>query len=160
MTRHLPHPILTATVILMWLLLNRFSVGHLLLGALVGVIAGKAMSALRPPRVRPRRWWLIPGLALRVLGDIGGSNLAVAGQILRGAERRVPGFVEIGLRLRDPFALGILATILTAMPGTAWIQYDRASGRLLLHALDLGDGTDWAGIVRERYEGPLMEIFE
>jgi multicomponent K+:H+ antiporter subunit E len=160
MTRYVPHPILTAAVVVMWVLLNQFSIGHLLLGAVVGVIAGKAMSALRPPKVRIRKWWRIPGLVLTVLYDIAGSNVAVAGQILRGGRTRRPGFVELRLRLRDPLALGILAIILTSMPGTAWVRYDRASSRLLLHALDLGDGTDWASIIGTRYETPLLEIFE
>lgn len=160
MTRYVPHPILTASIIVMWILLNRLSVGHLLLGAAVGIIGGQAMSALRPPRVRLRKWWLIPGLVLRVLADIAVSNWAVAGQILRGGGSREPGFVELRLRLRDPLALAILAVILTSMPGTAWVQYDRAGNRLLLHALDLSDGTDWAAIVRDRYETPLLEIFE
>lgn len=160
MTRYLPHPILSAFVVLIWLVLNRFSVGHLLLGAGVGFIAGKAMSALRPPKLRPRKWWLLPVLGLRVLQDVGRSNLDVSRQILRGAARRKPGFVEIRLRLRDPFALAILAIILTSLPGTAWVQYDRATSRVLLHVLDLSDGTDWPKLVRRRYESLLMEIFQ
>ena len=159
MTRYLPHPILTVAVIGIWVLLNQLSVGHILLGAGVGFIAGKAMSALRPPKVTLRKWWRVPGLVLTVLYDIAGSNMTVARQIVGGAPRQ-PGFVEMHLRLRDPLALGILAIILTSMPGTAWVQYDRASSRLLLHALDLTDGTDWAAIVRDRYEAPLREIFE
>lgn len=160
MMRHLPHPILTAAVIVMWILLNRLSLGHLLLGGLVGIIAGKAMSALRPPKVRPRKWWLIPVLAGRVLFDVAESNIVVARQIVSGAGRRAPGFVEIRLRLRDPFALAILATIMTCMPGTAWVKYDRASSRLLLHALDLRGPPDLAQVVRDRYETMLLEIFQ
>ncbi|MFQ8431718.1 Na+/H+ antiporter subunit E [Amaricoccus sp. W119] len=160
MMRHLPHPILTAAVIGMWILLNQPSLGHLLLGGLVGIIAGKAMSALRPPKVRPRKWWLMPVLAGRVLYDVAESNVVVARQILSGAGPRAPGFVEIRLRLRDPFALAILATIVTSMPGSAWVKYDRASSRLLLHALDLGEGPDLAVVVRERYESLLLEIFQ
>ena len=160
MTRYLPHPIVTLSVVLIWVLLNRLSAGHLVLGAAVGMIAGKAMSALRPPRIRLRKWWLIPLLVARVLSDVGRSNVAVARRILSGGARRAPGFVEIPLRLRDPFALAILATILTSTPGTAWIQYDRATSWLLIHVLDLGDGTDWASTVRDRYEALLLEIFE
>lgn len=160
MMRHLPHPILTAAVIGMWILLNQPSLGHLLLGGLVGIIAGKAMSALRPPKVRPRKWWLMPVLAGRVLYDVAESNVVVARQILSGTGPRAPGFVEIRLRLRDPFALAILATIVTSMPGSAWVKYDRASSRLLLHALDLGEGPDLAVVVRERYESMLLEIFQ
>ena len=59
MTRILPHPLLTAALILMWLLLNRFSLGHLLLGTAVALVAGRAMAALEPVRPRIRRWDLV-----------------------------------------------------------------------------------------------------
>lgn len=159
MIRNIPHPILTVSVIVMWVLLNRLSVGHLLLGAAVGVIAGKAMSALRPPKVQLGKWWRIPGLVGLTLFDIALSNVTVARQILRGGGAREPGFVEMRLRLRDPLGLGILAIILTSTPGTAWAQYDRATGRLLLHVLDLSDGTDWPAWIADRYESRLLEIF-
>ena len=55
MSRLVPYPVLTAALILAWLLLNRFSAGHLVLGTAVALVAGKSMSALRPakPRLRP-----------------------------------------------------------------------------------------------------------
>ena len=53
-----------------------------------------------------------------------------------------------------------LAIILTATPGTIWVNYNPASGVLVLHVLDLIDDQDWAKIVKQRYERLLMEIFE
>ena len=49
---------------------------------------------------------------------------------------------------------------LTATPGTAWIDYDAAHGRLLLHVFDLVDPDDWRETVNQRYGRLLMEIFE
>jgi multicomponent K+:H+ antiporter subunit E len=31
---------------------------------------------------------------------------------------------------------------------------------MLLHVLDLIDETEWVQIIKQRYEKPLMEIFE
>jgi multicomponent K+:H+ antiporter subunit E len=162
MTRLVPHPLLTAALILMWLLLNRFSLGHLLLGTAVALVAGRAMAALEPTEPRIRRWDLVVRLFATVMTDIVRSNIAVAREIVlpRRAPRRAAGSVEIDLALRDPTALAVLAVIITSTPGTAWLDYDAARGRLLLHVFDLIDPEDWRRIVNERYGRPLKEIFE
>lgn len=157
MTRLLPYPLLAAALTLMWLLLTSFSLGNLILGGIVAILAGQAMTALEPARPGLRR----PDLILRFFGvvmiDIARSNIAVARVLLRGGPRR-SGFVEIPLRLREPVGLAILAIVLTSTPGTAWIDYDSSQGRLLLHVFDLNDGDDWREIVQNRYERLLLEI--
>jgi multicomponent K+:H+ antiporter subunit E len=160
MTRIVPHPLLTGTLILMWLLLNRFSLGHLLLGTALALVAGRAMAALEPARPRFRRPGLILRLATTVALDIFHSNLAVARLIVAGRRLGRPGLVEIDLEIRDPTALAALAVIVTSTPGTAWIDYDAARGRLLLHVLDLVDAAEWRDTINRRYGRPLKEIFE
>lgn len=91
MSRLLPHPILSLGLVLMWLLLNRFSLGHLLLGSAVAIVAGQAMAALQPERPHIRRWDRVAVLLFRVTIDIVRSNVAVA-SILLGLR------VEVGVR--------------------------------------------------------------
>lgn len=161
MTRILPHPLLSLGIVVMWLLLNRVSPGHLVLGIAVALVAGQAMSALEPSRPRIRRWDLVALLCLRVVLDIVRSNVAVARIILGLSHHpRQQGFVDIDLDLRDPTALAVLAVIVTATPGTAWIDYDAAHGRLLLHVFDLVDPDGWRDTVNNRYGRLLKEIFE
>jgi multicomponent K+:H+ antiporter subunit E len=162
MSRLVPYPFLTAGLVLMWLLLNRFSPGHFLLGTAVALVAAKSMSALEPARPRIRRWDLIPRLFAIVLLDIVRSNLAVATLILNGGRhgRRRSGFVEIPLELRDPTALAVLAVIITATPGTAWMQHDARQGAVLLHVFDLVEEADWIRLIKGRYERLLLEIFQ
>jgi len=162
MTKFVPHPLLTAGLIVIWLLLNHFSLGHLLLGAAVALVAGKAMAALEPARPRVRRWDLVVRLFVIVMADILRSNVAVARLIILGRRpgHRTSGFVEIDLELRDPTALAVLAVILTSTPGSAWLDYDAAEGRLLLHIFDLVDEEHWRHIVNDRYARLLKEIFE
>jgi multicomponent K+:H+ antiporter subunit E len=159
MSRAFPHPLLSTFVVVMWLLLNRFSLGHLVLGTAVALVAGQAMAALEPNRPRIRRPATILRLFAIVLLDIVRSNVAVARLILAGGPRR-QGFVEIDLALRDPTALAILAVIVTSTPGTAWMDYDATRGRLLIHVFDLRDEAAWRDIVNNRYARLLMEIFE
>jgi multicomponent K+:H+ antiporter subunit E len=162
MNRLVPYPLLTLGLVLMWLMLTRFSLGHLLLGTAVALVASWAMGALRPERPSLRRWSAIPGLLRIVTWDILRSNVAVAWLILsggRGGSRR-SGFLHVPLRLRHPAALAVLAVIITATPGTAWLEYDRETGVLLLHIFDMVDEAEWLDLIQNRYEARLLEIFE
>lgn len=161
MSRVLPYPVLTASLLVMWLLLTSFSLGQFLLGGLVALTASRAMTALEPSKPRIRRWRVIPKLAGDVALDILRSNIAVFSIIIQGRRReRVSGFVAIPLDLRDPTGLAVLSCIVTSTPGTAWVEYDPASGILLIHVLDLVDKDAWVSVIKNRYEAPLMEIFE
>jgi multicomponent K+:H+ antiporter subunit E len=161
MSRVLPYPLLTAGLVLTWLLLNSFSLGHLLLGTAVAVLASRVMAALQPSKPRLRGWRTIPRLAAVVTLDILRSNAAVAGIVLKGRRRaRVSGFVAIPLELRDRTGLAVLACIVTSTPGTAWVDYAPDSGVLLIHVLDLADEREWIDLIKSRYEALLMEIFE
>lgn len=161
MKRLVPHPVLSLALLLMWLLMTRFSLGHVILGGAIALVAGSALGALEPEGPRIKRVWPFVRLVGIVSVDIIRSNIAVARLILTGGrhgERR-SGFVEIPLRLRDPFPLGLLAMIVTATPGTAWLEYDSDTGVLLLHVFDLLDDDDWRHLIRDRYEALLLEVF-
>ena len=98
MSRLVPYPLLTAALILMWLLLNRFSAGHLLLGTAVALVAGKSMSALQPAKPRMRRWDLIP----RLVGDRAPRHRPLEPRRGRAdPDRRAPRAAPFRLR-RDP----------------------------------------------------------
>lgn len=161
MSRFLPYPMLTAALLLTWMLLTSFSVGQFLLGAAVATVASRAMAALQPSKPRWRRWELIPMLAGTVALDILRSNIAVTSIILQGRRRRrVSGFVAIPLDLRDRTGLAVLACIVTSTPGTAWVEYAPDTGVLLIHVLDLVEKEEWIALIKNRYESMLMEIFE
>jgi multicomponent K+:H+ antiporter subunit E len=68
--------------------------------------------------------------------------------------------MTIPLDLRDPYGLAVLACIITATPGTAWIEYAADSGILVIHVLDLVSEEEWVDLIKDRYESLLMEIFE
>ncbi|MDX5357444.1 MAG: Na+/H+ antiporter subunit E [Rhodobacterales bacterium] len=161
MNRLVPHPILTLALVLMWLLMTRFTLGNLILGTAIALVAGWALGALEPERPRIRRFWPLIRLAGIVSLDIVRSNIAVAMLIVTGGRhgQRRSGFVHIPLRLRDPVPLGLLAMIITATPGTAWLEYDGDSGVLLLHVFDLVDDEAWRHLIRDRYEALLLEAF-
>lgn len=146
----------------MWLLLNdSLAPDQLLLGLVLAGLVAASVRTLRPLRARPRRLRVALVLAAHVLADVVRSNLAV-GRIVLGATRRQPhiGFLRIPLDLRDPHGLAVLSMIVTATPGTVWSGHDPDSNVLTLHVLDLQDENVWLHTIKQRYERPLMEIFE
>ena len=159
MSRWIPHPLLVLGLTAMWLLLNQsVSPGHILLGATVALLASHGFAALRPEPVRIVLAGPILRLLVTVLADIVRSNIAV-GRIVLFGKRGVSEFVRLPLELRNVHALTILALIITATPGTMWVQFNRASGILLVHVLDLKDEEEWIRLIKNRYERLLLEIF-
>lgn len=155
-------PVLPVFLLAMWLLLNdSASLGHIVLGIVFALLVTAAVAKLRPLPAWPHRLQVAIGLIGHVLLDIVRSNLAV-GRIVLGASRRQPtiGFMKIPLDLRDPHGLAMLAVIITGTPGTVWAGHDVESNVLTLHVLDLKDEEAWVRTIKDRYERPLMEIFE
>ncbi|NLS17454.1 Na+/H+ antiporter subunit E [Rhizobium sp. P40RR-XXII] len=156
----LPYPLLALSLLLMWLLLNGFTLGQLVLGIIVAIFASWGMASLRPEKPQLRKWYLLPKLFFRVVFDVAKSNVQVTWIILRGRSRKAnPGFVVLELRVRDQISLALLAVILTSTPGSAWLEYDSNDNTVLLHVLDLENEAQWRDVVANRYENLLMEIF-
>jgi multicomponent K+:H+ antiporter subunit E len=158
----LPFPLLTVSLLAMWLLLTEsVAAGTVILGGVLAIGAAQALTVLAPPKTRLRRPRAVFRLALVVLAEIVRSNWAVARIILLpGTRQRRSGFVRIPLDMRVPHGLAALACIITATPGTLWVEYDSAGNTMLLHVLDLIDEEEWVRIIKGRYEKRLMEIFE
>jgi multicomponent K+:H+ antiporter subunit E len=155
-----PYPILAFSLVIMWLLLNGFTLGHLILGILVAIFASWAMASLRPEKPKLKKWYLLPKLFFIVFYDIARSNILVSWMILRGrSSGRRPGFLTIPLEIEDRTSLAILAVVLTSTPGSAWLEYDSYDRSILMHVLDLADEDEWIDTIKNRYEKLLMEIF-
>ena len=159
MRRWLPHRLLFAILLAMWLLMNQsLSPGHIVLGSIVALLSSHAYAALRTPPVRFASLRPIVTLAGIALADIARSNLAVASLVIF-RKKPVSAFVRLPLELRSLSGLAVLACIITATPGTIWVQFDRANGLLLVHVLDLVDEDEWIRLIKTRYEALLLEIF-
>lgn len=153
-------PVLTGMLLVMWLLLNdSLSLGHVLLGLSLAVLLAWSSGLLRPLQPRIRRAQLALVLFGLVLLDIVQSNLAVA-RIVLGLRKPRPGFLKVPLDLTDPHGLAVLAGIVTATPGTVWVDHDAVSSTLTLHVLDLKSEQEWIDWIKNRYERLLLGVFE
>lgn len=162
MERLFPAPLLSVALAGMWLLLNHsVSAGHLILAAIVGVAIPLLTRGLRPLPVRVRRPGAILRLAWSVMVDTSLSNLNVVHFLVFKSQRKhPPGFVQIPLDLRDANGLAVLAVIVCITPGTSWAELSLDRSILMLHVLELDSHEAVIGHIKQRYERPLMEIFE
>lgn len=158
----IPSPPLSIALLAVWLVLNQsVHPATVLFGALLAIVVPLITKGLRPATVRMRH----PRTALRLLGialhDLVASALTVAHRLLvRRTQELRPSFVQVPLRLRDPNGLAVLSMLVTLAPGTAWGELSLDGSLLLLHVFDLADEAAFIAMVQQRYEKPLMEIFE
>ena len=161
MRRLLPHPLLSAILVVIWLLLvNQLNVGHLLLGMLLGWAVPLYTARFWPDQVRVRRPLLLLRFITVVLYDILVANVAVARLILGRQERLEPAFLVLPLRLRSDVAISLLANTISLTPGTVstYLSADRRC--LIIHSLHTTEPEELLATIRQRYETPLKEILE
>ncbi|MFD1950756.1 Na+/H+ antiporter subunit E [Sphingomonas arantia] len=161
MKRILPHPALSAMLLVVWLLMaNGITAGGVLMGALFGVLLPKFTEPFWPdrPRIRFGRTLLV--YLVTVLYDIVVANFQVAGLILfrRNADLRSRWLV-IPIALTTPEAITVLAGTISLTPGTVSADVSADGRFLLVHALDVPDPVAEIARIKARYEAPLLRIF-
>lgn len=160
MSRLFPYPLLWTFLVAFWLLLNQsLEPGQWLLAIVLATLCCWAVANLQPPKSRLRNLPAIFKLLGLVLIDVLRSNLSVFLLVLRGGDLRSK-IVTVPLELRDPNGLAVLSTIVTAVPGSAWLSYDSGASTAQIHILDVDDDVAWVATIKRQYESLLLEIFE
>jgi len=163
MKRWLPYPLTSALLLAIWLLLNQsIEPGHLLVGTLLAVAVPALTRSLRPlgdPRIhRPLTLFRLLGMALveivRSCFNVSRVILALKAQGLQSQ------FILVPLDIRDPYGLALLSCLINSTPGTVWVEIVPGRHELALHVFDLKDEQWWIDTIKNRYERPLIEIFE
>ncbi|MDP1863808.1 MAG: Na+/H+ antiporter subunit E [Thiobacillus sp.] len=161
MKRLLPHPVLTVTLTILWLLLvNQFSAGQVILGALLGWLIPFSTTRFWPDPIRIHQPLALMRYFVVFMYDIVLGSFQVAYMILRGPSHLRPAFIRIPLVLKTDLAISLLANTISLTPGTvsAWLSEDRRT--LIVHTLDTGDAEALVADIKQRYEAPLKRIFE
>ena len=157
--RLFPMPMHMVILTLVWLFLNDFSVGHLVLGLLlsIGICLLVAPMSDDHPTVKK------PLLALRyflmVLWDILLSNFEVAARVLSPNSRLNPAMVALPLDLEGEFPLAVLASTISLTPGTVSVDFSEDMKWLYVHVLHMNTEQEIIDSIKQRYEVPLKEIF-
>jgi multicomponent K+:H+ antiporter subunit E len=161
MRRFLPHPVLSAMLLGLWLLFQQSAgLGHVLLGSVLALAIPLLVAPLLPEQVIFTRPLAILKIIAYASIDIVRSNFAVFYVLTHPRAKPTAGFVEVDLELTHPFGLAVLACLVTAIPGSAWLEYDRTRSMVLIHVFDLVDEDEWVRTLKTRYEKPLLEVLQ
>lgn len=157
-----PAPLITCILIFGWLILNKtLTNSHILLGVILGIIIPIFIAPLRPTSVRIRKPFVILKLIVCVFFDLVAANIYIAKASLNfGKNKPLGDFVEIPLDIKDPNGLATLALICTVIPATIWSELALDRSAVYLHVFGLKDAEEERQKFKNRYEKPLMEIFE
>ena len=160
MNRMLPHPGLSALLLVMWMVMvNDLTFGTLFLGLLVGLAVPLFTAPWWPGRPKVR---FIPAIAYLglVLWDIIIANFEVAAIVLFKRTRDLrPAWLVVPLELTTPEAITVFAGTISLTPGTVSSDISACGNYLLVHALHAPDPAATVAQVKARYEARLVRIF-
>lgn len=158
--RWFPHPFVSFLVFLCWLMLSHsLDLTDLLLAMLLAIIIPRLV---RPFIARTPHIHWIPAIKLIfvVLWDIVVSNFRVAKMVLGPIDQLHPKWYRIPLDTEHEQVNTLLAMIITTTPGTVSAGIDQERGDILVHALSSEDTEMDIREIKNRYEQPLIEIFD
>jgi multicomponent K+:H+ antiporter subunit E len=161
LTRLIPHPLLSLTLICVWLgLVNTFTLGNLILGSVFGLFIPMFTAAYWPDRPRIARPFKVAEYILVVLWDIVVANVQVALIILFKPESQIRSqWIPVPLDLTSAEAITVLAGTITMTPGTVSATLSADGSAILVHCLHTEDPDAVRDEIKTRYERRLMEIF-
>lgn len=159
--RILPHPVLSAVIALVWLMLvNGFAAGSIVFALVLGIVFPLIVAPYWPNRPELRNPGRIAAYGALVIHDIVKANIHVAMIILFTPNRALrPAWITVPLRLKSPEGITTLAATITLTPGTVTCDLSRDGRSLLVHCLHAPDPDAVAEEIRDRYESRLLEIF-
>ncbi|MEN8659584.1 Na+/H+ antiporter subunit E [Marivita sp.] len=160
--RLIPHPLLSLTLVFVWLgLVNKFTLGNLLLGGLFGIIIPMLTAPYWPDRPKISRPLKVLEYGFVVLWDIVVANIQVAAIILFKREENIHShWIVVPLELTSAEAITVLAGTITMTPGTVSATLAADGGSILVHCLHTDDVDAVRDEIKTRYERRLKEIFQ
>ncbi|WP_374374262.1 Na+/H+ antiporter subunit E [Tabrizicola sp.] len=161
MRRLFPHPVLSATLTLLWLLLaNRWTLGSLILALILATLIPLLTAPWWPDRPKVRHPFGLIGYLLVVIHDVIVASFQVARIILFLPAGQIrSAWIAVPLDLTSPEAISLLAGTITMTPGTLTADVSADGRALLVHALHAPDPDAVRDEIKTRYEARLKRIF-
>ena len=158
MKRWLRHPLYTAVLAIIWMVLQeRLTLGDFLVGYLVGGIVVWVCRDFWTVRVTIRRPAVFVALILDFLREVVKANLQVAWIVIRPRPDVRPAFIAIPLDLTDDFAITALANMITLTPGTLSVDLADDRSALWVHCLSTDDVDAVREQIKRQFEQPLQK---
>lgn len=159
--RLLPMPIHSILLFVVWLLLNNtIAAGHVVLATFLAITIPLLTSGMQNPQPNFHKPLKTLNYVLMVLGDIIKANFEVALLVLGPTKKLKPAFIAVPLDIQHELPITILASSVSLTPGTVSADISEDKQWLYVHVLNMTDQDELIALIKQRYEKPLMEIFE
>lgn len=157
----IPHPILSATLWLMWLLLNNTTdPAHIFLGLILALLIPKYTSSFWSRKlVSIKKTHLVFAFMCLMAYDIFKANINVAILILGPKNKLKPQFFEIPISAQNPYAIALLANCITLTPGTVSCKISLDNKILYVHGLNVDNPQNEIDTIKNRYEKRIINFF-
>ena len=161
MNKIIPHPILSITLLISWLLLNNtVAAGHIVLGAILSILIPWFTASFWQEKVCAKNPLVFLKFVGVVLYDIIIANLTVAKQVIGPNENLKPTFFKLPITIEHPLGISVLASTISLTPGTVSCDLSEDRSYLLIHGLSVEDVEEEIETILQRYEKPLLEVFQ
>ncbi|MGP3698288.1 Na+/H+ antiporter subunit E [Rhodobacter sp. NSM] len=159
--RLFPHPWLTITLIVAWMLLvNKLALGSFVFAVILGIVIPLLVAPYWPGQTTIKSPLRLAGYVLLVIWDIIQANVAVAKIVLfYRAESIRSAWIAVPIELTSPEAISLLAGTITLTPGTLVADVSACGRVLLVHCLHAPDPDAVRKEIKTRYEARLKRIF-
>ncbi|WP_145106618.1 Na+/H+ antiporter subunit E [Cereibacter sediminicola] len=159
--RLFPHPWLSATLIVTWMLLvNQPALGSLVFAVILGIVIPLLVAPYWPGQTQLRSPLRLAAYVLLVIGDIVRANVAVAKIVLFYRTDDIhSAWIAVPIELTSPEAISMLAGTITLTPGTVVTDVSACGRVLLVHCLHAPDPDAVRDEIKARYEARLKRIF-
>ncbi|MCU4312647.1 Na+/H+ antiporter subunit E [Acinetobacter variabilis] len=157
--RWFPHPFVSVIVAMSWVMLaHNMEAGTVLMALFLAILIPRMVAPFidYTPNIR----W-VPAMRLFwvVVWDIIVANIKVAILVLGPTKNLHPKWFRVPLDTEHEEVNTLLAMIITTTPGTVSAGIDQDRGDILVHALSTDDEEAEIETIKQRYEQPLIKIF-
>jgi multicomponent K+:H+ antiporter subunit E len=161
MNKIIPHPILTISLIIVWLLLNNtIAAGHIVLGTILAILIPWFSASFWEEKVCAKNPIVFLKFVAVVMYDIIIANITVAKQVLGSNNELKPTLFNLPITIEHPLGISILASTISLTPGTVSCDLSEDKTYLVIHGLSVENVEEEVETILNRYEKPLLEVFK
>ena len=153
----LVHVLLT----LAWLLLTGgFGIANIVLGVVLSYLMLALATRPRGERGYVHRLPAAIGLFGYFFFELVKANTQVAWEMIDPRHTMSPGVVAVPLDLQTPFAITVLANLITLTPGTLTMEVSEDHTLLYVHGMYVTDPERFREEIKGGFERRVKEVFE
>ena len=104
-----------------------------------------------------KRIWLVLGLILLFLKELVLSVIRVAWLVVQPQQNYRPSFISFPLTVDRPYAIPLLANLITLTPGTLSVDVSDDNKTLYIHCIDVDDPEALRADIANGFERKIME---